>query len=57
MCIRDRDYTEEGKILQFDLQEGIIHRDLYLVWEKELELSAAAAGLVDYVRTTYRYFL
>ena len=52
-----QDYTEEGKILQFDLQEGIIHRDLYLVWEKELELSAAAAGLVDYVRTTYRYFL
>ncbi|MCU6733999.1 selenium metabolism-associated LysR family transcriptional regulator [Diplocloster agilis] len=48
-----RDYTEEGKILQFDLQEGVIHRDLYLVWEKEIELSAAAAALADYVSMTY----
>lgn len=48
-----QDYVKEGRILQFDLQEGTIRRELYMVWEKELELSPAAAKMVEYVREIY----
>ncbi len=48
-----RDYVTEGRVLTFDLLEGSIYRDLYIVRNKNFELSASGMKFYRHVK---KYF-